>query len=241
MLVRERKFREAEVLMANIYRMRAKSYGEEHHGCLTSMGALSDLLRDMRREDDADEMERRIITVGRNLLRYTKIDKFRSLAWITTFLSRRDHLLDKAAMFLAKAYIVFKEKLGSEHELTVMTKAQLAEIIDKVKWIGSNALEQAQIFNSSTQFGVAEVMYKQAYSISKLVSPETDHKPLAQGLADALFGQGKVQEAKTIMRAAGLSRKGMKQNMPASYLRWLNTRVAKYMDKANAGDMDDDD
>lgn len=51
----------------------------------------------------------------------------------------------------------------------------------------------------------------QAYSISKLVSPEADHKPLAQGLADALFGQGKVQEAKTIMRAAGLQRKGMKQ------------------------------
>jgi hypothetical protein len=166
-----------------------------------------------------------------------------------------------------------------------MTKSQLAEIIDKVKWIGNNALEQAQIFNSATQFGVAEVMFKQvreggrgggrrrereysvtqhslcspckparassqvaqphthtrcfmcqghpthtaapftatracqAYSISKLVSPEADHKSLAQGLADALFGQGKVQEAKTIMRAAGLSRKGMKQNMPASYLR----------------------
>lgn len=29
----------------------------------------------------------------------------------------------------------------------------------------------------------------QAYSISKLVAPEADHKPLAQGLADALFGQ----------------------------------------------------
>lgn len=50
---------------------------------------------------------------------------------------------------------------GSEHELTVMTKSQLAEIIDKVKWIGNNALEQAQIFNSATQFGVAEVMFKQ--------------------------------------------------------------------------------
>lgn len=42
-----------------------------------------------------------------------------------------------------------------------MTKSQLMEIIDKVKWIGSNALEQAQIFSSATQFGVAEVMYKQ--------------------------------------------------------------------------------
>ncbi len=121
---------------------------------------------------------------------------------------------------------------GGEHELTGTTKSQLTEIIDKVKWIGNNALEQAQIFNSGTQFGVAEVMFKQAYSISKLINPDADHKPLAQGLADALFGQGKVQEAKTIMRAAGLVRKGMKQNMPAAYLRWLNQRVAKYMDQA---------
>jgi hypothetical protein len=32
-------------------------------------------------------------------------------------------------------------------------------------------------------------IYKQAYSISKLVQPEDDHKQLAQYLSDALFGQ----------------------------------------------------
>ena len=32
--------------------------------------------------------------------------------------------------------------------------------------------------------------------------------------------QGKLQEGKTIMRVAGLTRKGMSQNMPASYLRF---------------------
>ncbi len=63
----------------------------------------------------------------------------------------------------------------------------------------------------------------QAYSISKLVSPTSDHKPLAQGLADALFGQGKVQEAKTVLRAAGLTKKGMKQSVPTSYLRCAGT------------------
>ena len=56
---------------------------------------------------------------------------------------------------------------------------------------------------------------------------------IAEGLADALFGQGKVQEAKTVMRAAGLVKKGMQQNMPASYVRWLNKRVAKFLDKKN--------
>ncbi|KAJ9520083.1 hypothetical protein QJQ45_030009 [Haematococcus lacustris] len=238
MMHKERRLKEAEVLLASIFKSRNRSYGGEHHATLASMGQLADLLRESRKEEDADEMERRIIQVGRQLLRYTKIDKFRSLAYITAFLARRDHLLDKAAMFLAKAMVVFNEKLGAENELTVMTKGQLNEIIDKVKWIGTNALEQAQLFTDTIQYGVAEVMFKQAYSISRLVSPESDHKLLAQSLVDALLGQGKVQEAKGIMRSAGLSRKGMKQNMPASYLRWLNTRVAKYMDQ-NA-DADDD-
>ena len=35
------------------------------------------------------------------------------------------------------------------------------------------------------------------------------------------------------MRAAGLVKKGMQQNMPSSYVRWMNKRVAKYLDKKN--------
>ncbi len=41
------------------------------------MGQLADLLRDLRKDDEADEMEKRIIAIGRQLLRYSKIDKFR--------------------------------------------------------------------------------------------------------------------------------------------------------------------
>lgn len=38
-------------------------------------------------------------------------------------------------------------------------------------------------------------------------------------------------EAKNVLRAAGIVKQGMKAAIPASYLRWLNTRVEKYMDK----------
>jgi hypothetical protein len=77
----------------------------------------------------------------------------------------------------------------------------------------------------------AEVLYKQAWSVAKLIHPGESHKEVAEGLADALFGQGKAMEGKTVLKAAGLVKKGMSDNMPASYLRWLNKRVAKYMDK----------
>ena len=40
---------------------------------------------------------------------------------------------------------------------------------------------------------VAELLYQQAFSLSKLLEPDGDHKQLAQNLADALFGQGKVR------------------------------------------------
>eukprot|EP00983_Pelagomonas_calceolata_P046236 1140069-Pelagomonas_calceolata.AAC.1 len=43
-------------------------------------------------------------------------------------------------------------------------------------------------------------------------SKEEQHEP-------TLLAFGKLQEGKTIMRVAGLTRKGMSQNMPASYLR----------------------
>lgn len=41
---------------------------------------------------------------------------------------------------------------------------------------------------------VAELLYQQAFSLSKLLEPDGDHKQLAQNLADALFGQGKVRK-----------------------------------------------
>jgi hypothetical protein len=38
-------------------------------------------------------------------------------------------------------------------------------------------------------------MFQQALTISKLVQPDADHAGVGQGLADALFGQGKVRGA----------------------------------------------
>eukprot|EP00200_Dunaliella_tertiolecta_P018747 CAMPEP_0202399706 /NCGR_PEP_ID=MMETSP1128-20130828/2199_1 /ASSEMBLY_ACC=CAM_ASM_000463 /TAXON_ID=3047 /ORGANISM="Dunaliella tertiolecta, Strain CCMP1320" /LENGTH=919 /DNA_ID=CAMNT_0049003089 /DNA_START=134 /DNA_END=2893 /DNA_ORIENTATION=+ len=240
-MIREKRFTEAEDVLQDVFKRRVHAYGQEHHTTLASMGHLSDLYRLVNKKAQSDEMDRLILQIGRVLLKASKIDKFQSLAYITTFLSKREHLRDKAAMFLAKAFTVFKHKLTNDHELVLMTRNQLSEIITKVKRIGADASDHAQRHDNANQYAVAEVMYKQAYSISKLVQPEDDHKPLAQSLADALFGQGKLQEGKTIMRVAGLTRKGMSQNMPASYLRWMNTRVAKYMDsKANTGMFDSD-
>lgn len=95
------------------------------------------------------------------------------------------------------------------------------------------ALEHAQIFSKESEFAYAETMFKQAWNMSKLAKPDGDHTKNAEGLADALFGQGKVTEAKNVMRQAGLVKKGMKGSVPTSYLRWLNKRVANYLDKKN--------
>jgi hypothetical protein len=47
---------------------------------------------------------------------------------------------------------------------------------------------------------LAEKLYQSAWSLSKLVKPEDDHEAIARGLADAMFGQGKVQEATQVLK-----------------------------------------
>eukprot|EP00798_Chlamydomonas_sp_ICE-L_P028708 gene28708-31876_t len=103
--------------------------------------------------------------------------------------------------------------------------------------------------------------------MSKLLKPDGDYKKLAQGLVDCLYGQGKAAEAKNVMKAAGLSKLGMKDRflrpyqrwmnkdkipasyqrwmnkdkIPASYQRWMHKRVANYMDKEGNTHPDDTD
>ena len=58
--------------------------------------------------------------------------------------------------------------------------------------------------------------------VSKLVNPvETEHKDIGRGLADALFGQGKIQKGKQVMAQCGLANfeAGGRAPMPASYIR----------------------
>lgn len=49
-----------------------------------------------------------MLDIGRSLLRLVRMNRFRSLQYICTYLKSREHLLDKAAMFIAKTYIVCK-------------------------------------------------------------------------------------------------------------------------------------
>ena len=39
-----------------------------------------------------------------------------------------------------------------------------------------------------------QIMFKQALTVGHLVAPDTDHSAVADGLAEAQFGQGKVSE-----------------------------------------------
>lgn len=86
---------------------------------------------------------------------------------------------------------------------------------------------------------MAEDYLKQAWSLSKLIKPEEDHAEMVQSLADALTAQEKGGEARSVMRAAGLVKKGPKQQMPSSYLRWFNKRVSQYLEK-QGGDGEDE-
>lgn len=58
--------------------------------------------------EEAQYSERRMLDIGRSLLRLVRMNRFRSLQYICTYLKSREHLLDKAAMFIAKTYIVCK-------------------------------------------------------------------------------------------------------------------------------------
>ncbi len=68
--------------------------------------------------DEAQEIERILLDTGRALLRQNKIDKFRSLLYISQYFASRVYLLEKAAPFMAKAYVAFKEKMGADAEVT---------------------------------------------------------------------------------------------------------------------------
>ncbi len=77
----------------------------------------------------------------------------------------------------------------------------------------------------------AETNFKTAWSVAKLLRPDEQHVKIVTGLSEALYGLGRVAEAKDVLRIAGLARKTMQEAMPGSYQRWIKPRVAKYMDK----------
>ncbi|GAX84339.1 hypothetical protein CEUSTIGMA_g11761.t1 [Chlamydomonas eustigma] len=232
-LINEQQLNEAAQKLANIRDLRLATYGREHHETLKTVGALVDLYCQLQRNEEAEEGEALLLETGKLLLRRNRIDKFLSLQFVAMYLAGREDLIEKAAPYLAKAYVTFKEKLGLEADMTVSTKKKLENIVDRERVMAFDLLEEGQLYQRLEALEMAEMMFKQCWSFAKLVHPEADHKDLAQGLSDALFSQGKSQEAMTVLRSAGLAKKGMSENMPASYLRWLNKRVEKYMDKGS--------
>ncbi len=65
----------------------------------------------------------------------------------------------------------------------------------------------------------AEMNFKAAWSVAKLMRPNEQHAEIVMGLSDTLYGLGREAEAKEVMRSAGLARKHMQEAMPGSYQR----------------------
>ena len=70
----------------------------------------------------------------------------------------------------------------------------------------------------------SQVMYKQALAIGKLVCPNQDQSGVAEGLADAQFGQGKIHEAQKTLKHNGLLKGSANDGLPTSFLRFINSR-----------------
>ncbi|GAX84103.1 hypothetical protein CEUSTIGMA_g11526.t1 [Chlamydomonas eustigma] len=152
-------------------------------------------------------------------------------ALIKRALSLRTELLgEDHPKTLESSSMLATDKLNPESEMIGNTRQQLEVVVERGHEVAVLTLENAQLYSKADLFLAAEGLLKRCWSISKLIRPEGDHKAIAESLADALFGQGKALEAKTILKAAGLVKKGTSDNVPASYLRWLNKRVAKYLD-----------
>ncbi|KAG1664774.1 hypothetical protein FOA52_013626 [Chlamydomonas sp. UWO 241] len=143
--------------------------------------------------------------------------------------------------------VTHKERLDPSSLLVVEVREKIAVVIAESSKLAGEQLEDAELYNRQETFRMAEMEFRRAYTLSKLIntvnttSVEAMHEKMAMGLADALFGVGKVNEAKAVLKAAGLVKKSMRESIPTSYLRWMNKRVANYMDKAGGAGQEKDD
>ncbi|GAX85965.1 hypothetical protein CEUSTIGMA_g13381.t1 [Chlamydomonas eustigma] len=230
-------FSRAVTILTKAYDVSSGIYGMDSVYSLQALGLLADVHHSLGNSLEAVAAEKNLLSLGKAVLRRTRIDNFQSLHCINAYFAERGHLLQEAASYLAKSYVTFKEKLGSDAELTLVAcEKNMETLIRRGKAQGQLALERGQLHDLLEELELAEQLYRQAWSFAKLVHPEGSHKVMAQGLSDALFGLGKSQEAMTVLKSAGLVKKDMSENMPTSYLRWLNKRVAKYIDKAGGTD-----
>ncbi|GAX77087.1 hypothetical protein CEUSTIGMA_g4533.t1 [Chlamydomonas eustigma] len=218
-LVAMERLLEAEQKLEVVTKKMVKILGADHPKTLAALGQLADLHRELDHHHQASKVESQILEAGENLVSHNKVmDRVRNVSAICALLATRDRLLEKASLLMAKVLLVYREKVGAEHKLTRLTKAQLIEIVEKEKVLGQRALALGRA-GSTDDFKTAEVMFKQAFAVGKMINPNSDHTQVIEGLIEAQFAQGKVHEAQKTLRSSGLE---LGDAIATSYLRWLN-------------------
>jgi len=236
-----------------------RTHGQEHHTYLKEMARLSDVHRTMGNSSAAADVEKKILGIAGPVLAHPRLTNTRSLLLLSSFLLEREHLLNRAGQLLPKAYLACQEKLGAEHEQTQaihQTLKHLAITTARAANTRLNAHIESQSESSphghtgshfhgssgasrseeQVEDGIiqqAEVLFRHSFFIHKLIDPLTPPLAVAQGLASALTAQHKYSEAQAVLASVGLARKNTKEAIPPSYLRWLNVRVANYLDMRN--------
>mmetsp|Transcript_14665 Transcript_14665/g.42912 ORF Transcript_14665/g.42912 Transcript_14665/m.42912 type:complete len:307 (-) Transcript_14665:784-1704(-) len=241
-LLRADQDQKAHELLTEVSEATTRLLGPGHETSLERLGALADIKLRTNLDVEAKAIETRIMQIARQLLKGSngRIEAFKSLRLVTNYMVARPHLQEESDLFLAKAFVTYKERLTHDSLLFVEVHQKILDLIKDATQHATRSLEEAEIYQGEELFQKAEMQFKRAYTFSKLVRPDHNHPELAMGLADAYFGVGKVNEAKAVMRAAGLVKKGMRENMPTSYLRWMNKRVVQYMDARNEDALDED-
>lgn len=129
-MVEEGRLHEAEAMLSSLYKARVRCYGPQHHDTLNTLGQLAVIQRRVKKSDEAEGSEKKILNVGKDLLKGDTIDRFKSLDFIARFLVHKDDLIEKASFFLGKAYVTYKEKVP-EMEITERTRHQIEEIASR--------------------------------------------------------------------------------------------------------------
>ncbi|GAX80473.1 hypothetical protein CEUSTIGMA_g7912.t1, partial [Chlamydomonas eustigma] len=231
MLTEDERLEEAEPILLDVYRTRLQLLGPNHIMSIRALMSLADHQRQMHKWKEAEGTEDQLLSVGTVLLKHCKPDFMNNFNIIMEYLHSRYHLIKKATTFITKAYIMFKKIFGKEDEVTKNSMRILGEMLDKEREQATEALGEAEISGNKEKYQTAEVFFRLAVSVSKHLFPnDARHVTLIQGWANALCGLGRDDDAKDILRAAGLARKTMQQAMPLTYQRWMKPRVAKYMD-----------
>eukprot|EP00798_Chlamydomonas_sp_ICE-L_P028709 gene28709-31877_t len=176
----------AKEVWSDVLKCQVKVHGPLYHKTLQTTCELADVYRDLgNSEEEAEAMEKKLIDAGRYILRNTQvnpIDSYLPLRLLANFVYEREHMMVPGIMFLVKAWVIYKDKLGQEHELSNLTKLQLTNMVEKEKLLAVKHLEMAELYDDIDKMKSAEHMFRQAWAMSSLqssvahVSPGMGHE-----------------------------------------------------------------